>query len=78
MRQFSFRGKREKEERERKQGKQAEEVCGEQTEDNGVWVSGGVFGVIGPERQSERERERERETEWVKGPEQRKVDHHCH
>lgn len=55
LRQFSFRGEREKEERERKQGKQAEEVCGEQTEDNGVWVSGGVFGVIGPERQRGRD-----------------------
>lgn len=51
---------KEKEAREWKEGKQAEKVCSEQTEDNGVWVSSGVFVVIDPDRERERLGERAR------------------
>jgi len=48
-------------------GKQAEEVCSEQTQDNGVWVSRRCVYCYQAmiERQSER-------------AERRKVDHHSH
>lgn len=41
-------GKKETQEREWNEDKQAVEVCGEQTEDNGVWVTGDVFAVTEP------------------------------
>lgn len=59
-------------EREWKEGERAQEVCSEQTTDNGVWASGGgVFSIIRP-WEGEQVKGREKRRTWSK----KKVNHH--
>lgn len=51
-------------EREWKEGERAQEVCSEQTTDNGVWASGGgVFSIVRP-REREQVKGREKRRRW--------------